>query len=427
MRTQLSEAGGDGGPDPAHRAGDHDPPARKCIVAKLGFHASSLSRPPTGRLQSYVLVPQVGVLGDESAQQLDALGVVQHHDLDAQLSQPLVAAGEVGRFADHHGPDAELTHQPAAIPARRKRGHHYGLAVVTAPAGVAKGARFGVGGSVAILDPTVVAPAEQLAGPVEKGGPDGYAALVEPETRLLDRHRQHGQSLVPPYRFRVWHQDGLARDIGPYQPIVLLLEGALVLRKKGGKLVRTLLDLLSTMGSVNYREATALDAEQIAHLHADSWRRHYRGAYSDAYLDGDVFEDRRQLWLERFQRPDDESFTIVAELDREVVGVAHTCLDRDPEWGALLDNLHVRFELKRQGVGRALVTETAAVLWQRRPSSGLYLWVLEQNTAAQAFYSAMGGVVVEDRLGGPFPGGGRAPVLRYAWPDTSVLHHPNDG
>ena len=134
-----------------------------------------------------------------------------------------------------------------------------------------------------------------------------------------------------------------------------------------------------------------------------------------------------RLWLERFQRPDDESFTIVAELDREVVGVAHTCLDRDPEWGALLDNLHVRFELKRQGVGRALVTETAAVLWQRRPSSGLYLWVLEQNTAAQAFYSAMGGVVVEDRLGGPFPGGGRAPVLRYAWPDPSVLHHPNDG
>jgi ribosomal protein S18 acetylase RimI-like enzyme len=109
-----------------------------------------------------------------------------------------------------------------------------------------------------------------------------------------------------------------------------------------------------------------------------------------------------------------------------VVGLAHTCLDRDPEWGALLDNLHVRFELKRQGVGRALVTETAAVLRQRRPSSGLYLWVLEQNTAAQAFYSAMGGVVVEDRLGGPFPGGGRAPVLRYTWPDTSVLL-PNDG
>ncbi len=64
---------------------------------------------------------------------------------------------------------------------------------------------------------------------------------------------------------------------------------------------------------------------------------------------------------------------------------------------------------------------TARGLEQRRPSSGLYLWVLKQNTAAQAFYSAMGGVLVGDKLGGPFPGGGRAPVLRYAWSDPSVL------
>jgi hypothetical protein len=67
------------------------------------------------------------------------------------------------------------------------------------------------------------------------------------------------------------------------------------------------------------------------------------------------------------------------------------------------------------------MAETAHALQHRRPSSGVYLWVLKQNTAAQAFYSSVGGLVVEDRLGGPFPGGGRAPVLRYAWPDPSVL------
>ena len=194
------------------------------------------------------------------------------------------------------------------------------------------------------------------------------------------------------------------------------------------------------MPLVDYRAATASDAVEIARLHADSWRRHYRGAYSDAYLDGDVFEDRRAVWAERFGHTSDGHtsdghasdghtsdghasdghFTIVADRDGEVLGFAHTRLDLDPEWGALLDNLHVRLELKRQGVGRALMAETAAILGQRRPTSGLHLWVLKQNTAAQGFYSAMGGVVVEDRLGGPFPGGGRAPVLRYAWPDPSV-------
>jgi hypothetical protein len=33
-------------------------------------------------------------------------------------------------------------------------------------------------------------------------------------------------------------------------------------------------------------------AGQIALLHADSWRRHHRGAYADSFLDGDVEADR---------------------------------------------------------------------------------------------------------------------------------------
>jgi predicted N-acetyltransferase YhbS len=180
------------------------------------------------------------------------------------------------------------------------------------------------------------------------------------------------------------------------------------------------------MAEVNFRAATPADAAAIARLHADSWRRHYRGAYLGSYLDGNVFDDRRTVWVERLHHADQGRFTIVADSDGDVVGFASTLLDSDPEWGALLDNLHVRFELKRQGLGGRLMAETALVLGQRRPSSGLYLWVLKQNTAAQAFYSAVGGVAVEERLGGPFPGGGRAPSLRYAWPDPGVLVRPTD-
>ena len=181
-----------------------------------------------------------------------------------------------------------------------------------------------------------------------------------------------------------------------------------------------MLDITRTM-AINYRSASPSDVTEIARLHADSWRRHYRGAYSDAYLDGDVFEDRRAVWAERFSHDDDAHFTIVADRDSEMVGFAHTRLDVDPKWGALLDNLHVHYALKRHGIGRGLMVETANILRQKRPSSGLYLWVLKQNTAAQAFYSSVGGEPVEDRLGGPLPGGGTAPVLRYAWPDPSVL------
>ena len=67
------------------------------------------------------------------------------------------------------------------------------------------------------------------------------------------------------------------------------------------------------------------------------------------------------------------------------------------------------------------MAETGRELLARRPSSALYLWVLEQNTAAQGFYQARGGTAVERTVRGPFPGGGTAVGLRYAWPDPSTL------
>lgn len=175
------------------------------------------------------------------------------------------------------------------------------------------------------------------------------------------------------------------------------------------------------MATVEYRTATRFDADQVAALHADSWRRHYRGVYSDAYLDGDVLADRRAFWTERLSQPAASQFTIVAERAGRLVGFAHTRLDEDPTWGAQLESLHVSHELTRQGVGTRLMSETARTLLERRPTSSLYLWVLEENTAAQAFYAARGGVCVGREVRGPFPGGGWAPELRYAWVNPSVL------
>lgn len=169
------------------------------------------------------------------------------------------------------------------------------------------------------------------------------------------------------------------------------------------------------------RAATIRDVDAIAALHADSWRRNYRGAYLDEFLDGDVFADRLAVWTERLTQLGSNTHTIVAELDGTVVGFAHTILDRDPTLGALLENLHVTHELKRHGVGTRLTAESARAVIQRRPSTGLYLTVLEQNAAAQAFYEARGGISVGPKLAGPFPGGGEAMVITYAWPDPSRL------
>jgi hypothetical protein len=35
-----------------------------------------------------------------------------------------------------------------------------------------------------------------------------------------------------------------------------------------------------------FRQAGPGDAKTVALLHADSWRRYFRGAYADSFLDG---------------------------------------------------------------------------------------------------------------------------------------------
>ncbi len=173
---------------------------------------------------------------------------------------------------------------------------------------------------------------------------------------------------------------------------------------------------------MEYREATARDVDAIAGLHADSWRLSYRGPYSDEFLDGDVGAERLAAWTERLvtKPATDSTYTILAERDGVLVGFAHTILDDDPKWGALLDNLHVRHELQGAGIGTRLLSETATAVIERTPSAGLYLWVLEQNTAARAFYEARGGSCVGRGVAQP-PGGGTAAALRYAWRDPAEL------
>ncbi|HYQ62649.1 GNAT family N-acetyltransferase [Actinophytocola sp.] len=178
-----------------------------------------------------------------------------------------------------------------------------------------------------------------------------------------------------------------------------------------------------------FRSARAEDAPAVAGLHADSWQRHYRGAYADTFLDDEAPAYLARMWTERLAAPADTR-TILAEHDGELVGLAHTFLDNDPRWGALVDNLHVRHTVKRQGIGTRLLALTAAAVLRWSPTSGLYLWVLEQNATAQAFYAARGG----ERAGRgdvPAPGGdvarlnGKPACFRFAWraPSSLLVDH----
>lgn len=177
-------------------------------------------------------------------------------------------------------------------------------------------------------------------------------------------------------------------------------------------------------GPVRLRLAGADDAEQIALLHADSWRRFYRGAYADSFLDGDIAADRRSVWSARLAAPAN-SRTVVAEDSSRLVGFVHVVFDQDPKWGSLVDNLHVVHNHHRTGVGTTLLAHAARAVVRHATVSEMYLWVLEQNMAAQRFYHACGAHRVETATVTP-PGGNPARLngtprkFRMAWPDATV-------
>lgn len=131
--------------------------------------------------------------------------------------------------------------------------------------------------------------------------------------------------------------------------------------------------------------------------------------------------ERRIAWADRLGQRKSCHLTLVAVCDAHVLGFAHTVRDADPTWGALLDNLHVSQDFKRLGIGAQLLKETATHFLAHHWPAAFYLWVLEQNTSAQAFYESQGGRRVERVIAGPFPGGGHAPAFRYAWADITTV------
>jgi hypothetical protein len=75
---------------------------------------------------------------------------------------------------------------------------------------------------------------------------------------------------------------------------------------------------------ITFRRAGAVDADAIADLHADSWRRHYRGAYTDEYLDGPIAEERRAVWADRLSTPDIGARKVAARSP----GCTSACIDQ---------------------------------------------------------------------------------------------------
>ena len=155
---------------------------------------------------------------------------------------------------------------------------------------------------------------------------------------------------------------------------------------------------------IKFREAVAADTQQIAALHITNWRETYRGSMLDHYLDYEVEEERLNHWRERMSHPPENMLVYLAEVGGKLVGFVCAFGNQDPDYGTLVENLHTHKSVRGQGVGKRLLKKAAEWSLETYPDGGMYLEVLESNTAAQGFYAALGGKVVDRRPWVPLVG-----------------------
>ena len=171
---------------------------------------------------------------------------------------------------------------------------------------------------------------------------------------------------------------------------------------------------------IELRPAQFSDYAAIAKLHIENWRNTYRGILSDHYLDYEVEQDRLNTWYERLLSPKENQHVTLCTSDNEVVGFCCLYLDDDPVFGSMIDNLHVQSSLRKSGIGKLLIKDSAQKIDELAEKKKMYLWVYELNTNARLAYERLGGINYET-VEKTTEDGRVAKLCRIVWNDVSKL------
>lgn len=137
------------------------------------------------------------------------------------------------------------------------------------------------------------------------------------------------------------------------------------------------------MAGVRIRPGRPEDALAMGRVYAESWRAGYRGLISEDFLSSLTAENCA---------PSPENVKAKACLVAEDAGIICGLTAFGPARdGSHMGEIYTFYVLPaywRQGIGRVLMREAAAVLAERHDR--LCLWTLAENVRARAFYERMG-------------------------------------
>ena len=141
------------------------------------------------------------------------------------------------------------------------------------------------------------------------------------------------------------------------------------------------------------------DLFAVSRVYEESWREAYRGLLPQEYLNSIPLGK----WVPYLEQAGRESLLLLK--GEKIVGTASCCASRTPElagWGEIVF-LYLLPEYWGNGWGKALLSAAVKQL-ESMGYRDLFLWVLEGNQRARAFYECMGfrpsGAYTEDEIGG---------------------------
>lgn len=155
---------------------------------------------------------------------------------------------------------------------------------------------------------------------------------------------------------------------------------------------------------LTFRDASAEDAGLISHIFATSWRKTYNGLIAEDYLrrlPNDYWVPSVRAWLSSGQ-----VYGLIILEDGRPVGCSLYGRGRDErfaDWGEII-SLYILPDVIRRGVGTALLKETLRLL-REDGYVHTYLWAIEGNAMADAFYRKHGFIKTENRI--PYRIGGQ--------------------
>lgn len=165
------------------------------------------------------------------------------------------------------------------------------------------------------------------------------------------------------------------------------------------------------------RSATEADATVVAQIHVASWRDAYRGVIPDAVIDARTVEGATAMWsanLAKFPG----NLTVAEAPDGRLAGFS--CAGPVTDAGSRsrpyefeVYALHVRPDMRRRGVGAALLRHAIGRTRDELHLRSMIVWTLAGLHLSRRFYEREGGVLVKHGVWQV--GGVTLPDIAYGW------------